>query len=250
MRALRRCVLFSLFARFELFAPSMVTLKEVVPYGRSLREYVDMFALTEADLRLRILGCGDGPASFNAEATADGRRVVSVDPLYRFSATDILRRCYEVVDDIIGQVRLNPQNYVWDVHISPDCLRDLRCATAESFARDFPAGLQSGRYLAGALPQLPFADREFELALSSHLLFTYSEHLTTEFHIASALELCRVAREVRIFPLITLSQDVSPHLVPVCERLRSMSIGCEIVTVPYHLQRGGNQMLRLTVGGE
>ena len=44
-------------------------LEKVVPFGRSLDEYIKMFKLTVADLGKRILGVGDGPASFNAEAT-------------------------------------------------------------------------------------------------------------------------------------------------------------------------------------
>jgi hypothetical protein len=47
----------------------MFTLERVVPWGRSFDEYRRMFVLSSDDLRLRILGCADGPASFNAEAT-------------------------------------------------------------------------------------------------------------------------------------------------------------------------------------
>src|SRR5690242_374504 len=67
----------------------MFTLDQVVPWGRSFREYERMFALTGDDLRRRILGCGDGPAAFNAEATRRGARVVSGDPLYRFSGEQV-----------------------------------------------------------------------------------------------------------------------------------------------------------------
>jgi len=38
-----------------------------------------MFGLTDTDLEGRILGCADGPASFNAEATRKGIRVISCD---------------------------------------------------------------------------------------------------------------------------------------------------------------------------
>ena len=55
----------------------------MVPWGRSLHEYRKMFALTPEDLRGRILDCGAGPASFNAEATAAGHRIASCNPLYR-----------------------------------------------------------------------------------------------------------------------------------------------------------------------
>src|SRR5260370_30292561 len=53
-------------------SPESVRLHEVVPWGRSLDEYRAMFALSEGDLQGRLLGCGDGPASFNAELTALG----------------------------------------------------------------------------------------------------------------------------------------------------------------------------------
>ncbi len=39
----------------------------VVPWGRSYNEYLDMFNLNKSDLGKKILGCGDGPASFNYE---------------------------------------------------------------------------------------------------------------------------------------------------------------------------------------
>lgn len=61
-----------------------VTLNEIVPWGRSFSEYQKMFDLTDSDLEERILGCADGPASFNAGLTAQVGTVVSVDPLYSF----------------------------------------------------------------------------------------------------------------------------------------------------------------------
>src|SRR2546423_10745039 len=52
-------------------------LEEVVPWGRSMWEYTHMFDLDEAALSSqKILGVGDGPASFNAEMHELGRRVV------------------------------------------------------------------------------------------------------------------------------------------------------------------------------
>jgi len=40
-----------------------------------------MFALTPGDLLGKILDCGAGPSSFNAELTAEGHEVTSCDPL-------------------------------------------------------------------------------------------------------------------------------------------------------------------------
>ncbi len=70
----------------------------------------------------------------------------------------------------------------------------------EEFLRDFEQGQDEGRYLRCELPQLPLADGQFDLALCSHLLFTYSGQLSCEFHCQAILEMCRVAGEVRVFP--------------------------------------------------
>ncbi|CCJ08003.1 Conserved hypothetical protein [Methylocystis sp. SC2] len=64
-----------------------------------------MFALSDADLRGRALGCGDGPASFNAEATALGAHVISVDPIYMFGAVEIEARIVSTVSEIMSQPR-------------------------------------------------------------------------------------------------------------------------------------------------
>ena len=48
-----------------------------------------MFALEEKELGGRILDCGAGPASFNAELTEKGGAVVSCDPLYECSVCSI-----------------------------------------------------------------------------------------------------------------------------------------------------------------
>ena len=87
----------------------MFSLGEVVPWGRSLDEYCRMFAHTSDDLRCRIVGCADGPASFNAEATAAGLSVTSCDPLYGFKAAEIATRIAATTDvRPIGAARPEP----------------------------------------------------------------------------------------------------------------------------------------------
>jgi hypothetical protein len=77
------------------------TLDQVVPWGRSFDEYRRMFGLTEDDLNRTIIGCGDGPASFNADSTRQGRRVISCDPLYRFEKVRIEERIAATFDEIV-----------------------------------------------------------------------------------------------------------------------------------------------------
>lgn len=222
-----------------------IKLNEVIPWGRSFEEYRRMFMLSDTDLAGRILGCGDGPASFNAEATARGHTVVSCDPIYAFSPAEIERRVQVCYGDLIAQVRSNRQGFVWDHFHDPDQLGQCRLASMRRFLADFEAGRVEGRYITGSLPLLPFEDSEFDLALVSHLLYLYSEQLNFEFHRAAIEELLRVAKRVRIFPLLTLDGKPSPHVEPTLAHLSAKGWRAEIVVVPYEFQRGGSRMLRL-----
>lgn len=89
------------------------TLEKVVPWGRSYDEYVSMFGLTEVDLGLRILGCGDGPAAFNSVQTKQGENIVSVGPIYVFDAEQIRGRISETYETVMAQMRQNQSDYVW-----------------------------------------------------------------------------------------------------------------------------------------
>ncbi len=223
-------------------------LDKVVPFGRSLDEYRRLFALSDGDLQKNVISIADGPASFNAELTAQGGSVVSVDPLYIFSAADIAERFYAVVDLIIDQVKATPDDWTWHYHRSPDHLKENRCAALRSFVGDFDKGKTEGRYVIGELPHLEFGDGLFDLALCSHFLFLYSDHLTYEFHLASIREMLRVANEIRIFPLLTLGLEVSPHVAQVVSDLASQGFNARVEMVPYEVQRGGHQMLRVERG--
>jgi hypothetical protein len=222
-----------------------VTLDQVVPWGRSLEEYRLMFDLSERNLGSRILGCGDGPASFNCEMTALGHTVVSCDPIYIFSKQQIEQRVRDAYDAITSQVKRHLENYLWDYFPDADQLGAHRLATMRRFLADFDAGKADGRYHTAALPHLPFADRQFDLAVCSHLLFLYSEQLSLAFHQAAIQELCRIADEVRIFPLLALDCQTSPYVEPIQAYFTEAGFAVAIVTVPYQFQRGGDKMMRI-----
>src|SRR5262245_77632 len=223
----------------------MFTLDQVIPWGRSFDEYRAMFALTEHEFGLRLLGCGDGPASFNSEATRRGASVVSCDPIYRYDASQIQARIAATYEEVLNQARHNLDEFVWTSIRSVDELGRVRMAAMQDFLRDYPLGRAAGRYIAGELPNLPFGDESFDLALCSHFLFLYSTQLGEAFHQAAVREMSRVAREVRIFPLLALGAEPSPLVVPVAEACRSRGFRVSIEDVPYEFQRGGNQMMRI-----
>jgi len=219
------------------------TLDKVVPWGRSYAEYIGMFGLAEADLGRHILGCGDGPAGFNAELTKRGGHIVSLDPVYIFDVEQIKSRIAETYETVMAQMRNNQNDYIWDVIPSIEALGEIRMSGMDSFLADFELGKQQGRYIAGELPALPFENEQFDIALSSHFLFLYSTHLSAEFHLQALQEMLRVASEVRIFPLLTLDGSISPYLSRVSEEFASRGFDVQIHKVAYEFQRGGNQML-------
>lgn len=202
-----------------------------------------MFGLTEADLTLRILGCGDGPAGFNAALTRCDGNVVSVDPLYRSDASQIRGRLHETYAAVMAQMHKNHSDYVWGAISSVEELGRLRMSAMETFLSDYDRGKNEGRYIAGELPSLPFENRSFDIALSSHFLFLYSAHLSLEFHVQALTEMLRVAHEARVFPLLTLDGAESPHLGAVFETLGGRGFEVELRRVPYEFQWDGNEML-------
>ena len=88
-------------------------LDNVVPWGRNYDEYVDLFGLDAEDLQRRILGCGDGPAAFNAELTRRGGSIVSVDPVYHFTGEQIRSRVDVAHEEILDQLKANPDQFLW-----------------------------------------------------------------------------------------------------------------------------------------
>jgi len=168
------------------------TLDKVVPWGRSFDEYCAMFSLSEEDLKMRILGCSDGPANFNCILTRRRGHVISIDPIYNFSADEIRLRINETYEEVMEQTRKNKDEFVWDNISSVEELGRVRMEAMKEFLSDYPSGRKEGRYIEASLPTLKFKDGEFDIALCSHFLFLYSEQLSENFHIQSIRELCRV----------------------------------------------------------
>jgi len=215
--------------------------KDIVPWGRSYDEYLRMFNLTESELKLKILGCGDGPASFNSECNKRGGHVTSVDPIYSLSKEEIQKRIAETYDDVLGQTGSNWEKFRWDVIKSIEELGQIRMEAMTIFLDSYEQGKKEGKYIPASLPVLPFRDGEFDIALSSHFLFLYTDNLSYDFHVGSIREMLRVAQEVRIFPLLEVNANKSPYVERIIKEFRSESI--EVRKVNYEFQIGGNELL-------
>ncbi|MBO1418370.1 class I SAM-dependent methyltransferase, partial [Streptomyces sp. FH025] len=101
------------------------------------------------------------------------------------------------------------------------------------FAAD--SAVHPQRYVAAALPRLPFADGAFALALSGFLLFAYPELFGPEHQLAALAELVRVtspAGEVRVQPLCDGYGRRCGHLDRLRHALGERRIASEVRRLP------------------
>jgi hypothetical protein len=91
-----------------------------------------------------------------------------------------------------------------------------------------------------------------DLALCSHLLFTWADRFDEHRHRAALTELARVARrEVRVYPLVVQGTgDPVPFLDGLRADLHAAGLPSTLQPVPYRFQRGADRMLVVdTTGG-
>jgi len=225
-----------------------VKLENVVPWGRNLEEYKNMFLLLNQDLKSKILGCGDGPSSFNFEITKLNGNITSIDPIYQFTKNEIQQRIDDTSSIVSEQLKQNQKDFVWKNIKSVDELIDTRLTAMSNFIKDYENGKSEKRYIHQELPKLSFENDSFDLVLSSHFLFLYSEHFDLQFHIDSIFEMCRVSKkEVRIFPLLNLKNEKSEYLEPVLKILNDRGFETKIIKSDYEFQKGANEMLTIRV---
>jgi len=222
-------------------------LDRVAFYGRTFDEYVRIFDLDLDKWKgCSILDCPSGAASFVSEATRRGFRAVACDPQFGESVEILHERGRFDIDHVLERTAQVRHLYRWEFYKNVDQLREHRSRALRLFAEDYPKGFAQGRYVKGALPHLPFADRAFDLVLSGHFLFTYSDKFDFAFHEAAVRELRRVcAKEVRIYPIQGPDSKPYPRMAELLDGLRRDHILAEIVPVPFEFQRGSNHMLRL-----
>ena len=220
-------------------------LTDAVPWGRSEQEYRLFFALDELPAGSPILDCAAGPSSFAAERAASGRPVIAADPLYAGSAEEIWARIDGAAAAMAAGLERARERFVWDFSPSIEAHMRHRLRTARRWREDFCATTNSSRYIAGALPHLPFADGAFGVALCSHFLFLYDERWGEAFHHRAVREMLRVAGDVRVFPLLDLHGRPSEMVSPVMAALRKQGYALELRRIPYEFQKGGHTMLRI-----
>jgi hypothetical protein len=197
-----------------------------------------MFDLTPGDLTGPVLDCCAGGSGFTAATPG----ALAVDPAYALGFDEMARQVRASLPGSDAIVEQHRDRFEWDWFGNPEKRLALRTAAADAFLTDLRE--HPGRYVAGALPNLPLASGSVDLVLCSHLLFTWSDQLDEHWHRRALAELVRVARrEVRIFPLVVQGTG---EPVEFLDRLRAELPPSEVREVPYCFQRGARQMLVIT----
>jgi ubiquinone/menaquinone biosynthesis C-methylase UbiE len=214
--------------------------------SRSFSEYQAMFGLDASVTTKRVLDCCAGSASFVAELTDRGGTAIAADPAYALPPAELTKIQTDGGTGVERIIDDNYRHFTWNWYGSPERRQAMRQEAANRFATDFSANQH--RYVAAALPHLPFVTDAFDLVLCSHLLFTWSNTYDADWHYAALAEMLRVSRgEVRVFPLVAqgTAQPVG-FFDDVISRIADDGYDVELRRVPYEFQRGANTMLLAT----
>ena len=217
-------------------------LNNVVPWGRNMEEYKSMFLLNEEDMKKKIAGFGDGPASFNFEAHCLGCDITSYDPIYQFNKEELEKRIEDVRGIVMQQMSENMDNYIWTKIRDLHQLEQIRMDAMKLFLNDFEAGRSEGRYRYHELPNcLPVEENYYDIGLSSHFLLLYTQ-LGFDFHIKAIGEMLRVCKEVRIFPVVDLDANQTDMISDVIDEFKK-KYDVELKVTNYQFQKNANKML-------
>ncbi|HNR25591.1 MAG TPA: class I SAM-dependent methyltransferase [Methanobacteriaceae archaeon] len=213
--------------------------------GRSYQEYLSMFNLDHDFLKdRRVLDCAAGASSFTAWACDNGINATATDVLYGMDLEQLRETFIHDFSTLLQVHSGLDQKVDWGFFQNSEEMIEDRLKTCNNFITHYEKHPE--RYVQGQLPHLPFTDGHFDLALSSHLLFLYDDRLDYLFHTESIQEMLRVAEEVRIYPIVSLSGygNRSPYVKRIMEDIGRLG-DVDIVKVDYRFRKGGEEMMRL-----
>lgn len=191
---------------------------------RSYAEYVSMFALDERKLSsLRMLDVAGGASSYAAEARAIGMDVTSVDPMYARTHEELVQEGFAEIERSSSKLEGLKDVFDWTYYGSPEQHRQGREQSFRKFLDDYRFNDDTGSYVQGALPQLPFPDASFDLITCSHFLFLYESQFDAAFHERSLREMMRLLApggEARLYPLVNFQYELYSHLDALLPALR------------------------------
>jgi len=203
-----------------------------------------MFILDEVATGQRVLSVADGPSTLNFELRQAGFEVFSVDPRYACTIEEMVqefKRSYELNRAHFYENRCN---YSFGSEQEIEELLQKRETAFDCFLADFTAN--RANYHTGQLPSLAFANDAFDLCLCANFLFLFDDLFDLNFHLTSIIEMARVAKAVRIFPLYgRLHLPQSPLIDPVLRTITEAGLRFELRESRYHVWRGSTSYLHI-----
>jgi hypothetical protein len=188
-----------------------------------------------------VLDCCAGGAGFTAEL---GGAATALDPMYALGQAKLSELIRDGSRGANALTDTYAEHFDWGWYGDPARRDALRADAAQRFLADLAD--RPGRYVAGNVHHLPFADNSFELAPCSHLLFTWSDVFDADWHERAITELVRVDREVRIFPTVAQKTGAPvPFLPSLLADLAAGGVSSRLVKVPFMFQVGADEMLVL-----
>ena len=228
----------------------------VVFFGRGIDEYVKMFDLDLPDLRGKhVLDCAAGPAAFACQAADASINVVACDPLYAHQAEALRPIVDQHAASVLQKQLANPDIFHKELTHTSERRKQM-----EVFLEDFAQPHAPPRYVAAALPSLPFPNQSFDIVLLGNLLFIYSDIASGgmleqspfdyDFHSRAIAEMLRVCRgELRIYPLQGPTQlRQHAYLTPLMQECEKRHQKAEILPVTQRDIIGAEYMLRIEIG--
>ncbi len=210
----------------------------------NLSDYQQIFALTDQDLQKKTLDFASGISSVNAELYAQGQTIVSVDPNYRLSPKDMQVQARQILQDNITYLRQHLDSLPAPHAAFADTLIVQWRHSTEQFIADYELGKKQGRYLTIDYSPFTKLDQTFELLLCTDFLFNSTQSLKSSSQDIMN-ELCKLAVEVRIFPLPEVKTTVAAELGPIMLALQNRNFGVEIRAVNYPMRKDANAILRV-----
>ena len=215
--------------------------------GRIFEEYSAFFDLELEDLKSKkILDCPSGASSFVQTLKQNGIFAKGVDIIYKFTKDEIEKQGIKTLEKIYQNTSWMDA-YKMDFYKTKENHKKHREDALKGFLEDY----NLDDYIYCELPNLPFENKEFDLLLSSHLFFVYDDRLDYDFHKNSILEMLRVSKEVRLFPLVDIQnskvleeKNFSPFVYKIIEEL-SKDFKCEIIKTDFEFQVKANYYLKI-----
>lgn len=221
-----------------------LNLENIVITGRTFEEYSAFFDLSIDNLKgKKVLDCPSGASSFVATLNKNYIQAQGVDVIYEFDKKVLGQQGVKSIEKVYEDTSWMDV-YKMDFYKTKENHRLHRESALKAFIDDY----NSQDYIFAKLPNLPFEDDSFDLLVSSHLLFVYDDRLDFNFHKDSIVEMLRVAREVRIFPLVDFknsrvheAENFSPFVSKILKEFQ-----CEIIKTDFEFQPRADCYLKIS----